>query len=652
MKKTFLLFLALGLVLMFSLFACDGHTHTAGDPATCGTAQTCTECGEELAPATGAHTYEDSVVHPTPEAGGYTRHTCSVCGSFYDDSFTDRQKMMFRVSFNTDGGTTVKYQLVKEDEFASKPADPTKEGFHFDGWYSGEEPWIFETDPVTETLTLTAKWLHTDADHAYLENSCTCKYCGDEKEHIYRARPEHCLCDVCGKTFDHIFEGDACKVCDAIRTLAVGKVGDTITYLLYPNGHLVLTGSGDMPDYTLTAPAPYLQYNAEITSLTVESGITSLGDYAFADLLSLTSVAVGDTVTDFGAHTFKNCGGVSKLLVATSLVGDPDGDRGYTAVREVPILSNAAAVSNYLADLDLNYYPGFLKKAITFSLDDGHAAKDATCIGIMNKYGLKGTFMLNGVSQLSPSTYAGHEVGNHTYNHLDMRVTGKSNPATFAQCQDAIYTGMVNIKNRFGVADVRAFVFPMTETYRDIERPEEGLLDYIKSLGVTNIRRTYGGINSYSNVNVNGVGNVSKSQYALPADWYYWYPTCHLQGFALARGGMSRSCAEDYLALSLSHGDDLTALTVWGHSHEIDRGQSADITWVQFEAACALFDDDCGVWRVTVSDLAAYTNAVRALTVENGCIVNASDVTLYAVCNGQNIVIPPSSAVPVALIAE
>jgi hypothetical protein len=115
---------------------------------------------------------------------------------------------------------------------------------------------------------------------------------------------------------------------------------------------------------------------------------------------------------------------------------------------------------------------------------------------------------------------------------------------------------------------------------------------------------------------------------------------------------MSKSCAEDYLALSLSHGDDLTALRVWGHSFEIGRGNSGDITWAEFQAACALYDGDCGVWKVTVSDLAEYTTEIKNLTVANGCIENPTDVTFYAVCNGQSIVIPPHSVVPVALIAE
>ena len=35
------------------------------------------------------HTYEAVVTPPTTEAGGYTTHTCTLCGDSYVDSYTD-----------------------------------------------------------------------------------------------------------------------------------------------------------------------------------------------------------------------------------------------------------------------------------------------------------------------------------------------------------------------------------------------------------------------------------------------------------------------------------------------------------------------------------------------------------------------------------
>jgi uncharacterized repeat protein (TIGR02543 family) len=40
----------------------------------------------------------------------------------------------------------------------AKPADPTKAGYNFAGWYLGDAAWNFETDKVTKPITLVAKW--------------------------------------------------------------------------------------------------------------------------------------------------------------------------------------------------------------------------------------------------------------------------------------------------------------------------------------------------------------------------------------------------------------------------------------------------------------------------------------------------------------
>ena len=60
------------------------------------------------------------------------------------------------VTFLSDGEHTAPPQ-IRANAPADQPADPTKEGYTFIGWYNGEEKWNFET-PVTEKLTLTAKW--------------------------------------------------------------------------------------------------------------------------------------------------------------------------------------------------------------------------------------------------------------------------------------------------------------------------------------------------------------------------------------------------------------------------------------------------------------------------------------------------------------
>ncbi len=59
--------------------------HTVGAEATCTSAQICIVCSEELAPAKG-HNYSETVTAPTCTEIGYTTHSCSGCGDSYTDS--------------------------------------------------------------------------------------------------------------------------------------------------------------------------------------------------------------------------------------------------------------------------------------------------------------------------------------------------------------------------------------------------------------------------------------------------------------------------------------------------------------------------------------------------------------------------------------
>ena len=65
------------------------------------------------------------------------------------------------ITFNGDGGTTgTTTQAVIVGNLITKPADPTRTGFTFVGWYKPDgTEWNFDTDKVYADLTLTAKWI-------------------------------------------------------------------------------------------------------------------------------------------------------------------------------------------------------------------------------------------------------------------------------------------------------------------------------------------------------------------------------------------------------------------------------------------------------------------------------------------------------------
>lgn len=66
----------------------------------------------------------------------------------------------FAVTFDTKGGSTVPVQNILNGQKATKPADPIREGYTFDGWYTEEacaNLYNFDTS-VQNALTLYAKW--------------------------------------------------------------------------------------------------------------------------------------------------------------------------------------------------------------------------------------------------------------------------------------------------------------------------------------------------------------------------------------------------------------------------------------------------------------------------------------------------------------
>ena len=79
----------------------------------------------------------------------------------------------YTVTFDSRGGSKVPSQRVEKGETATKPADPTRDGFEFLGWYDENGVrWFFDQE-ITEDTTLYAAWKSVQST-------------GYTVEHIYR----------------------------------------------------------------------------------------------------------------------------------------------------------------------------------------------------------------------------------------------------------------------------------------------------------------------------------------------------------------------------------------------------------------------------------------------------------------------------------
>ncbi|MBP3370514.1 MAG: leucine-rich repeat protein [Clostridia bacterium] len=82
----------------------------------------------------------------------------TACNKNTDEEQTSGE-VYYTISFNTNGGSAVESLKVLENQYATRPEDPTLDNYVFRRWeYEGRE-WDFETKRVTENVTVSALWV-------------------------------------------------------------------------------------------------------------------------------------------------------------------------------------------------------------------------------------------------------------------------------------------------------------------------------------------------------------------------------------------------------------------------------------------------------------------------------------------------------------
>lgn len=94
-------------------------------------------------------------------AGSAVAEGTTVVLNYDGATNTFYERLEFSVTFDTDGGSKVDTLSVTNGKTLAAPADPTKDGYTFDGWYTDEaltKPFSFGITLITEDITLYAKW--------------------------------------------------------------------------------------------------------------------------------------------------------------------------------------------------------------------------------------------------------------------------------------------------------------------------------------------------------------------------------------------------------------------------------------------------------------------------------------------------------------
>lgn len=251
-------------------------------------------------------------------------------------------------------------------------------------------------------------------------------------------------------------------------------------------------------------------------------------------------------------------------------------------------------------------FPGGKPKALTFSYDDG-CKQDIKTAKTLSRYGMKGTFNLNGYGfrgdnmltekEVNEHILAnGHELATHGYAHLAQGLICTANGIKdVLDCR-------LELERKFGRI-IRGLAYPDTGVRIYANGIDFGKVkSYLSELGIAYARTLRGDNNSFM----------------LPDDWYYWMPTAHHDTPEIFEW------ADEFINLDLSptvyHPIRYPRLFyIWGHSYEFDNNDN----WDRLEQICEKFATADDIWFATNIEIYDYVKAYDSLIFSaDGAVVH------------------------------
>ena len=164
-------------------------------------------------------------------------------------------------------------------------------------------------DGTKHTHTYAAEWSY---DGTYHWHTATCEHTDE----------------VSGKA-EHTYVNDVCSVCGHEQGTPVSN-GLKFTLNKDKSSYSV-TGIGTCTDSNVIIPAIYnnlpvtsignyaFKNGSSLTSVTMGSGVTNIGAYAFSGCTSLTSITISDSVTSISEYAFEGCSKLTSITIPDSV---------------------------------------------------------------------------------------------------------------------------------------------------------------------------------------------------------------------------------------------------------------------------------------------------------------------------------------------
>jgi hypothetical protein len=137
---------------------------------------------------------------------------------------------------------------------------------------------------------------------------------------------------------DYPFEGS--------RHLGVFGAEDALSWELC-DGTLTISGTGMMPDFNYYDDSAWYSYLNAIRAVVIVSGVENIGNNAFYDCSSLTSITIPASVTSIGWGAFGYCSSLTSITIPETVTSIGDGAfSGCTSLTAIDVLEDNAVYAS------------------------------------------------------------------------------------------------------------------------------------------------------------------------------------------------------------------------------------------------------------------------------------------------------------------
>ena len=98
-------------------------------------------------------------------------------------------------------------------------------------------------------------------------------------------------------------------------TVASGKCGDNVSWVLSDSGTLTISGNGLMYNFS-DKESPWYSYRTKIKTAVLKEGVANIGFSAFEDCINMTSITIPKSVRYLGIGSFENCSNLINIYIS------------------------------------------------------------------------------------------------------------------------------------------------------------------------------------------------------------------------------------------------------------------------------------------------------------------------------------------------